>query len=75
MPTSRGRFDLASRISQDSNGWAWGMRGTHSGHNLFSARLDLAAGTAYFAYAVGHPEPGQGEEHVHAFCSQAFKLN
>lgn len=37
-------------------GWrGWNSSGNHYGRPLFSAQLDLAAGTAYFAYAVGIP--------------------
>jgi hypothetical protein len=50
------------------------MRGTHSGQKLFSARLDLAAGTVYFAYAVGTPDPDRAKN-TFTVLLQALKLN
>jgi hypothetical protein len=68
-------------ISQSSNWWGWGergnqegQRGNHYGQTLFSARLDLAAGTAYFAYAVGMPNPDK-EKNTFTVLLQALKLN
>jgi hypothetical protein len=68
-------------ISQSSKWWGWGerdnqdgQRGNHHGQTLFSARLDLVAGTAYFAYAVGIPNPDK-EKSTFTVLLQALKLN
>jgi opacity protein-like surface antigen len=61
-------------ISQSSNWWGWGERGNHHGQTLFAARLDLVAGTAYFAYAVGIPNPDK-EKSTFTVLLQALKLN
>ena len=54
--------------------WGWGERGNHHGQTLFSARLDLAAGTAYFAYAVGSRTPTRTKS-TFTVLLQAIKLN
>ena len=68
-------------ISQSSSWWGWGergnqegQRGNHYGSTLFSARLDLAAGTAYFAYAVGTPNPDKAKS-TFTVLLQGLKLN
>jgi hypothetical protein len=45
-------------ISREAGWRGWGATSSHGSSRLFSARLDLSAGTAYFAYAVGSPEGG-----------------
>lgn len=45
-------------ISRETGWRAWSGTGNHGSSSLFSARLDLTAGTAYFAYAVGSPANG-----------------
>jgi hypothetical protein len=42
-------------ISRDQSWWRSSSKGNHYSSPLFSAQLDLAAGNAYFAYAVGIP--------------------
>jgi hypothetical protein len=42
-------------ISRSMGWWGSSARTNHGGSSLISGRFDLAAGTAYFAYAVGIP--------------------
>ena len=61
-------------ISRDRGWWGSSSRSNHSGSPLFSARLDLAAGTAYFAYAVGVPSADPAKS-TFTVLLQALKLN
>jgi hypothetical protein len=61
-------------ISRAQGEWGWGDRSNHEGQGLFSARLDLAAGMAYFAYAVGIPSSDPAKN-TFTVLLQALKLN
>lgn len=61
-------------ISQDRGWWGLGATTSHGGSRLFSTRRDLAAGIAYFAYAVGIPSSDPAKSSF-TVLFQALKLN
>jgi hypothetical protein len=61
-------------ISQDRGWWGLGATASHGSSRLFSARLNLAAGTAYFAYAVGIPSSDPAKSSFTVLL-QELKLN